>query len=96
MDNGDYVENEHHNNRQHGVDQKQQELLPVEESHTAAQPGAVMVHPQNALLATRAVVATSWFETMANHAVSFLTGFGLVHVESLLLGGCKSGVLRGV
>lgn len=44
MDNRDDVENEHDNNRKNGVDQKQQELFTIEESHTAAQPGAVMVH----------------------------------------------------
>lgn len=79
------IKNQFHNDRQDGVNKKQQKLFPIEKPNTTPEPRTMMIHPQNTLFTSRAMVTSPGFEAVANHAISFFPCFWLVHVESLLL-----------
>lgn len=48
------------------VDEQQQKVLAVPETNAVVDPGAVVVHVQHAPIASRAVVASLWFEDVAH------------------------------
>jgi hypothetical protein len=43
-----------------GIDEQQEEVLVVPEADTICHPRAMVVHPQNALVANAAMMATVW------------------------------------
>lgn len=75
---------EHEVSCEKDVDQEQHEVFPVPIANTIVDPRAVMVHIENATIASRAVVTTLRLEHIAHQAVPPSLVLRVSQVESLI------------
>ena len=71
------------NKRECCVEQDQQEEFSIMESYAIINPGAVMIHIQNASVTHRAMMASLRFKYMTNQAISPLFDLDIIQMETL-------------
>jgi hypothetical protein len=67
---------------QEDINKKKHEIFAVPEANAVVNPGAVMVHVENATIAGRAVMASLRLEHVAHQAVASALIFSVAQVES--------------